>query len=247
MIPPLDGVAIVTGGASGIGAEIAASLTRAGARVVIGDVDRAGAAAVAAAHPGMLHRELDVTDPGSIHDFVGWFRTEFDAPPRYLVHSAGWGIETYLLEHDRELVERVIAVNLTGVIELTRAVLDEVVGAGAPAAIVTIGSDAGRSGVTRGAVYAAAKAGVIGFTKSVALEFARRGVRANVVSPGPVDTPLLRKERDEYLEGLIRAVPLRRLGTPGDIAQATTYLLSDAAQYITGQVLSVNGGITMVD
>lgn len=247
MAPELDGLAIVTGGASGIGAEIVSNLTESGARVAIGDLDDDRARRIAATSPAILSHPLDVTDPRSVDDFVGWLRSQSEAPPRYLVHSAGWGLERPLLDHSRELVEQVIAVNLTGVIDLTQAVLAEVTAARTPLAIVTIGSDAGRSGIARGVVYSAAKAGVVGFTKSIALEFARQGIRANVISPGPIDTPLLRKERDDYIRGLIRAVPLGRLGTPVDIAHAAAYLLSDSAQYITGQVLSVNGGITMVD
>jgi 2-hydroxycyclohexanecarboxyl-CoA dehydrogenase len=139
----------------------------------------------------------------------------------------------------------VVAINLLGVIAITHAFLAPMVERGRGGRIVNVASDAGRVGSSGETVYAGAKGGVIAFTKSVAREVARHGITANVVCPGPTNTPLFRAQSERLQEALVRAVPMRRLGQPEDVAAAIAYFASPGAAYVTGQVLSVNGGLTM--
>ena len=167
-----------------------------------------------------------------------------------LVNNAGWDRMEPFVENDPALWDRLIAVNLKGVLHATRAVLDGMIARGG-GRIVSIASDAGRVGSSGEAVYSACKAGVIGFSKTLAREVARHGVTVNVVCPGPTDTALLAEVASgehgaRLIEAMKRAIPLRRLGRPEDVAGAVAYFASDEAAYVTGQVLSVSGGLTMV-
>jgi len=167
-----------------------------------------------------------------------------------LVNCAGWDELRPFLDTDEPFWERVIAVNYWGCLRTTRATLAGMAERGF-GRVVNVASDAARVGSSGEAVYAGAKAAVVAFTKTIAREFARRGVTANVVCPGPTDTPLLRgmaassSDSARLLEGLGRAVPMRRLGRPEDVAPAVAFLASEQAGYITGQTLSVSGGLTM--
>jgi 2-hydroxycyclohexanecarboxyl-CoA dehydrogenase len=240
---------IVTGGASGIGKATALLLAHEGARVFVGDVDEAGgqaaAAEAAAERLSIEYLPLDLTDPSSIAGFadaVNQRTGQVDG----LVNGAGWDQIQPFLENPPEIWDRVVAINLMGAVRLTRAVLSPMVVARA-GKIVNISSDAGRVGSMGETVYAAAKGGLIAFTKSLARELARYQINVNCVCPGPTDTPLFQRQPDRMKEALIRAIPFRRIAQPMEIAQAVLFFLSRRSDYITGQVLSVSGGLTMVD
>ena len=240
---------IVTGGASGIGKATAFLLAREGGRVVIGDIDEAGGRAAAA--EGTAERlaieylPLDLTDKPSIDDFVAAVHKRVERVDG-LVNGAGWDQIQPFLENPPEIWDRVIAINLMGAVRLTRGVLPPMVTA-VKGKIVNISSDAGRVGSMGETVYAAAKGGLIAFTKSLARELARYRINVNCVCPGPTDTPLFQRQPERMKEALTRAIPFRRIAQPIEIAQAVSFFLSDRSDYITGQVLSVSGGLTMVD
>jgi 2-hydroxycyclohexanecarboxyl-CoA dehydrogenase len=240
---------IVTGGASGIGKAVAFLLAREGARILIGDVDEAGgdAAAAEGAAEGLAvdYLRLDLTDKLSIDDFVAAVDQRVGCVDG-LVNGAGWDQIQPFLENPPEMWDRVIAVNLMGAVRLTRGVLPPMVSAAA-GKIVNISSDAGRVGSMGETVYAAAKGGLIAFTKSLARELARYRINVNCVCPGPTDTPLFQRQPERMKEALIRAIPFRRIAQPIEIAQTVMFFLSDRSDYITGQVLSVSGGLTMAD
>lgn len=244
-----DKTVIVTGGASGIGRASALLCAREGARVVVGDIDEAGGRAVAAeaAKEGLRlsYLPLDLTDKGSVDGFVAAFQREA-AAAHGLVNAAGWDMIQPFLENPPEMWDRVIAINLLGAIRLTRGVLPPMVEARS-GKIVNIASDAGRVGSTGETVYAAAKGGLIAFTKSLAREMARYRINVNCVCPGPTDTPLFQRQPERMRDALTRAIPFRRIAQPEEIAEAVLFFLSRRTDYITGQVLSVSGGLTMAD
>jgi 2-hydroxycyclohexanecarboxyl-CoA dehydrogenase len=242
-------VAVVTGGAGGIGSAIAAQLAEAGASVALWDLDEdaaGGAAAAIEAEGGAIGVSVDVTDPASIESGVGAVEERL-GPIEILVNNAGIDVVGPFLASDERSWDRVIAVNLTGTIRCCHRVGGSMVDRGG-GAIVNIGSDAGRVGSSGEAVYSATKGGVVAFTKAFAREVARDGVRVNCVCPGPTDTPLLdqlaRTDRALH-DALARAIPMRRIAQPSDIAPAVLFLAGDGAAYITGQTLSVSGGLTM--
>ncbi|HJU17513.1 MAG TPA: SDR family oxidoreductase [Stellaceae bacterium] len=244
-----DRTVVVTGGASGIGRATALLLAREGARVVIGDIDEAGgreaAAEAAAARLVVEYLPLDLTDPASIDRFVGAVESRV---PRAdgLVNGAGWDRIQPFLENPPEMWDRIVAINLMGAIRLTRGLLPAMVAAGR-GKIVNIASDAGRVGSMGETVYAAAKGGLIAFTKSLAREMARHRLNVNCVCPGPTDTPLFQRQPERIKEALQRAIPFRRIAQPSEIAEAVMFFLGSRSDYITGQVLSVSGGLTMAD
>jgi 2-hydroxycyclohexanecarboxyl-CoA dehydrogenase len=246
-------VAFVTGAARGIGRAIALALAADGRAVVVADLleDAAAgtAAAVEASGVPALSVRLDVTDRQSVDDAMTQITAAL-GPVGVLVNCAGWDELKPFLDTDEDFWDRVIDINFRGVLRTTKAVLPGMVDAGW-GRIVNIASDAGRVGSSMESVYSGAKAGVIGFTKTIARESARAGVTANVVCPGPTRTPLLEgmagegESGEKLVSSLERAVPMRRLGEPEDVAGAVAFLSSDRAGYITGQTLSVSGGLTM--
>ncbi len=240
---------VVTGGASGIGKATAFLVAREGGRVLIGDVDEAGGRAVAAEgaaqHLAVEYLPLDLIDKSSIDDFVAAVHRRVERVDG-LVNGAGWDQIQPFLENPPDMWDRVIAVNLMGAVRLTRGVLPPMVAAGR-GKIVNISSDAGRVGSMGETVYAAAKGGLIAFTKSLARELARHRINVNCVCPGPTDTPLFQRQPERMKEALTRAIPFRRIAQPIEIAEAVLFFLSGRSDYITGQVLSVSGGLTMVD
>jgi len=240
-------VVLVTGAARGIGAGIARAALAAGATVALSDVAETSVREAAAAH-GMraLPLVMDVSDARSVRAAVAEAEARL-GPIDVLVNNAGIDVIGPFLESSEESWERLWAVNLRGTLLATRAVLHGMT-TRERGRIVNIGSDAGRVGSSGEAVYSATKGGIIAFTKTLAREVARHGVTVNCVCPGPTDTALLAQVRDydEKLHAsLARAIPLRRLGRPEDVAAAVVFLASDAAAYITGQTLSVSGGLTM--
>jgi 2-hydroxycyclohexanecarboxyl-CoA dehydrogenase len=241
----LDGrVALVTGAGRGIGAAIAGALSAAGALVAVLDVDGGTAAATAESLPTKcIGIAADITESSQVGAAVG---TAVDAlgPVDVLVNNAGWDKIEPFLDNDESDWDRIIAINLKGPIVVTRAVLDSMIER-ETGAIVNIASDAGRVGSSGEAVYSAAKGGVIAFTKTLAREMARHGIRVNCVCPGLTDTALLATMDDKLRTGLERAIPMRRIAQPTDIAPTVVFLASGAAGYVTGQTLSVSGGLTM--
>jgi 2-hydroxycyclohexanecarboxyl-CoA dehydrogenase len=247
-----DRVAIVTGGASGIGRAIALALGAEGARVAVLDLNEAGAVAVAAeianANGEARPWQVDVAAPARVEAAVAEVISRWGTV-HILVNCAGWDKPIPFVETTPDFWDRVLAINLKGPIACTRAVLPPMIAQGY-GKIVSIASDAGRVGSTGEALYSAAKGGLIAFTKTIARETARHRINVNCVCPGPSDTPLFQKEfagpSPKLAESLKRVIPWGRLGTPEDIAPAVVFLASDDAGYITGQTLSVSGGLTMV-
>ena len=230
-------VALVTGAARGIGRAIADALAADGRRVAIGDL-------LAPADAGdLLAVPLDVTDSGSVAAAVETVEREL-GPVDILVNNAGWDEMKRFLDSDEPFWDRVLDINFKGQLRTTHRIAPGMVERGW-GRIVNIGSDAGRVGSSLESVYSGAKGGVIAFTKTLARELARSGVTANTVCPGPTRTPMLAEMEPRMVEALERAVPMRRLGEPEDVAAAVTFLASERAGYITGQTLSVSGGLTM--
>ncbi|WP_188194631.1 SDR family NAD(P)-dependent oxidoreductase [Nonomuraea sp. SYSU D8015] len=239
----LDGrVAVVTGGAGAIGAAIAADLAALGARVVVADVDLPNAEKVAAGLPGARAAGVDLASPASVAEFGGAVG-DVDV----LVHNAGVAVVEPFTESDPAAWDLMWQVNLRGPMLLTKLLLPGMM-ARRWGRLVFISSDGARAGSGGEGAYAATKAGLFGLAKTLAREAAKSQVTSNVVCPGPTDTPMLRRvsaAEPGLVDKIARGIPLRRLGTPADVAGLVTYLCTDRAAYITGQTLSVSGGVTM--
>jgi 2-hydroxycyclohexanecarboxyl-CoA dehydrogenase len=254
-----DRTVIVTGGASNLGRAITLGFAGEGARVLIADIDLEQAKKVEAEVQGgaVIARQMDVTDWNSVSSTVEFARSSWGAVD-VLVNCAGWTVDRLFVEKPRSEWEREIAIDTWGFINSVRAVLDSMIER-RYGRIVSIGSDAGRIGEWREAVYSGTKAGVIAMSKSIAREVGKYGITLNVVCPGLVPgTPETSGDESmwasdqgklfsrEVLEKAARTYPLRRLGTPEDVVPAVLLLASDRASYITGQTLSVSGGYTMI-
>ncbi|CAG0994544.1 2-hydroxycyclohexanecarboxyl-CoA dehydrogenase [Myxococcaceae bacterium] len=241
----------MTGGAGGIGAAVVRRLAGAGLRVAVADLDEASCERLARElGPGEgFGVALDVTSPRSVSLGVAAAERAL-GPIDVLVNCAGWDELRPFVESDEPFRARVLEVNLAGPIRVTHAVLGGMIERRF-GRVVQIASDAGRVGSSLEAVYSAAKGGLIAFAKTIAREAARSGVTSNAVCPGPTRTPMLEamaradERGKKIVEGLSRAIPLGRLGTPEDVAAAVGYLASDEADFVTGQTLSVSGGLTM--
>ena len=239
--------ALVTGAASGMGAAIARRLDADGARVVVADIQADMGAEVAASLTGGMFVEMDLSRSESVTAAAEQVLAEIGTVD-ILVNCAGFDVVMPFLDTDEDLWDSLIAVNLYGPLRTTKAFLPGMVEQGW-GRIVNISSDAGRVGSSGEGVYSACKGGQIAFTKTIAREVARKGVTVNCVCPGPTDTPPVRRTLAEggekYMQALVRAIPMRRLGQPEDIAAAVAYLVSEEAGFVTGQTLSVSGGMSM--
>jgi 2-hydroxycyclohexanecarboxyl-CoA dehydrogenase len=244
--------AFVTGGARGIGRAIAEALYSDGKRVVIGDLRAEDAEATASeigARDRIIGVQLDVTDSATVAAAIDAAEATFGSV-EILVNNAGWDELHPFVDTEEPFWDRVIEVNYKGVLRTTSRVLPGMIEREF-GRIVNIGSDAARVGSSLEAVYAGAKGGVVAFTKTIAREVARKQITANVVCPGPTDTALLaqvtqhHENADKVIGRMAAAVPMKRIGKPEDLAPAVAFLASDAAGFITGQTLSVSGGLTM--
>jgi len=246
-------VAVVTGGGRGIGRQIALALAADERVVAVADL-RAGEAAdtveaITAAGGRAMAVAMDVTSSDSVLQGLHAVVDEL-GPVEILVNCAGWDELKPFLDTDEDFWDRIIEINYKGVLRTVHASLPAMIEARF-GRIVNIGSDAGRVGSSLEAVYSGAKGGVIAFTKTIAREVARYGITVNTVCPGPTATPLLDEivdassDGDKVIGAMTRAVPMKRLGRPEEVASAVAYLASEDAGFITGQTLSVSGGLTM--
>ena len=240
-------VAIVTGAGSGIGRATAQALAKAGAHVIVADIDAASGEASAAALRAQgcqaTFMPVDMTKTASITDFAQAAMASFGAID-ILVNAAGWGRTAPFVEGTPEFWEQLVALNFVGPMTLAKALLPGMMQR-ARGKIVNIASDAGRVGSLGETVYAGTKGGLIAFTKSLARETARYQINVNCVCPGPTDTPLMAAVPEKVKDALIKAIPFRRLGKPDEVADAVLFFAGPGAAYVTGQVLSVSGGLTM--
>ena len=237
-------VAVITGASRGIGRQTALTLASAGAIVVLtsrGDAAESVAAEVTAAGGQALALAADVADADAVHRVVETTTDRFGRLD-VLVNNAGITRDQLLLRMKREDWDSVLATNLTGTFLCTQAVLRTMLKQRS-GRIISISSVVGQSGNPGQTNYAATKAGIIGFSKALAREVASRSITVNVVAPGLIDTDMTRKISSDAQANWTSAIPLGRLGTPQDVAAAVCFLASDAAGYITGQVLAVNGGM----
>jgi 2-hydroxycyclohexanecarboxyl-CoA dehydrogenase len=247
-----DKVVVITGAAGGIGQAICARFLEEGANVVAADRDQDALDALvvkAGATASITPHAFDITDFDAVEKAVASVLEKFGRID-VLINNAGWDVAKPFLATEPELWDKIIAINLKGPLNLHKAVLPSMVAAKS-GKVINIASDAGRVGSSGESVYAACKGGLIAFSKTVARECARDNIRVNVVCPGPTDTALLRSFAGEgdygqkLLEKLAKAIPLKRLGQPDDVTGMISFFASDDADFITGQVISVSGGLTM--
>lgn len=248
-----DKVAIVTGAGSGIGRAIAQRLAAEGVCVGLFDINAAGAEAtkegITAGGGKAVVEAVDITDLAAVSRAVQHFEAAA-GPVDILVNNAGWDKAAPFLQTTPDLWKKIIDINLYGPLNLHYAVLPGMV-ARKRGRIINIASDAGRVGSSGEAVYSACKGGVIAFSKTLSRELARSNIQLNTVCPGPTDTPLFAtfagegEAAEKLIDGLKRAIPMRRLGRPDDYPGIVAFLASDDAAYITGQTISVSGGLTM--
>ena len=248
-----DRVALVTGGGSGIRRQICIALATDGRRVAVADIDTGGAQETAsqieASGGSAIAVTMDITSSDSVQDGRLQVVDEL-GEVEILVNCAGWDDLMPFLDTDEDFWDRVIDSNYKGALRTVHACLPSMIDGGW-GRVVNIGSDAARVGSSLEAVYSGAKGGVISFTKTLAREMARKGVTANVVCPGPTDTPLLdgivaaSDDGEKVIGAMARAVPMKRVGQPQEVASAVAYFASEDAGFITGQTLSVSGGLTM--
>ena len=242
---------VMTGGASGIGRATVLALAGEGARVVLCDINEAGAAEtiklarVAGPGGGLVEFiKVDLADMAAVEACGREALKRTGSKVDILVNGAGWDIGTPFKDQTSAFMDKVLAINLAGPVRLTHAIFKSMADNGS-GKIVSVASDAGRVGSSGEVVYSAAKAGIIGLTKALAREGARYKITVNCVCPGPTDTPLFQANPEKLREALLRAIPFKRLAAPEDIANAILYFAGPTSDYVTGQILSVSGGLTM--
>jgi 2-hydroxycyclohexanecarboxyl-CoA dehydrogenase len=239
-------VALVTGGAQGLGKGN-------GFRVAVADLNlgvaEETAKEISAAGGEAIAVEVDVTSLSSVQAAVAAVEQGL-GPVEVVVNNAGWDDFMLFVDTDEAFWDKILDINYKGALRVVHTVVPGMMERGF-GRVINIGSDAGRVGSSLEAVYSGAKGGIIAFTKTLAREVATKGVTANTVCPGPTDTPALRKfadgagDAEKVIGGMTRAVPMKRLGTPADIGPAVAFFASDGAGFVTGQTLSVSGGLTM--
>jgi 2-hydroxycyclohexanecarboxyl-CoA dehydrogenase len=237
---------MMTGGASGIGRATVLMLAQQGARVILCDINEEGARETIRLAGGAAVEfvKVELSDAASVAACAKAGLSLAGDKIDVLVNAAGWDRTQPFVEATPEFIDKVMGINLLGPIRLTRALFPAMIQGGG-GKIVYVASDAGRVGSLGETPYAAAKGGIIGFTKSLAREGARHKITVNCVCPGPTDTPLFHANPDRMKEALLKAIPFRRLATPDDIAGAIAYFAGPTSDYVTGQIMSVSGGLTM--
>lgn len=237
---------MMTGGASGIGRATVLMLAQQGARVILCDINEEGARETIRLAGGAAVEfvKVELSDAASVAACAKAALSLAGDKIDVLVNAAGWDRTQPFVEATPEFIDKVMGINLLGPIRLTRALFPAMIQGGG-GKIVYVASDAGRVGSLGETPYAAAKGGIIGFTKSLAREGARHKITVNCVCPGPTDTPLFHANPDRMKEALLKAIPFRRLATPDDIAGAIAYFAGPTSDYVTGQIMSVSGGLTM--
>jgi len=240
-------VAVVTGAASGIGRATAEAFANAGAQVLLADINdelgEAVAAALEAQGRGASYFHVDITDAASIEAFRQ-AATAKHGRVDIVANVAGWGKTEPFVENKPEFWRKLIDLNFLGTVMVTRAFVEGMMERRS-GRIVCVASDAGRVGSLGETVYSGTKGGVIAFAKALAREMARYDVTVNCVCPGPTDTPLMAAVPDKIKDAFARVTPMRRLAKPAEIADAILFFAGPQAQFVTGQVLSVSGGLTM--
>lgn len=247
-------VVVITGGGGGIGSATCRRFAEEGARVVVADISGEAAERVAgdirSAGGSAATMVVDLTDYAATGQGVAKVEAEF-GPIDILVNNAGWDLFIPFLKSEPDYWTRIIDINLRSVLNITKPVLASMVARGKGGRVVSLGSDAGRGGSSGESVYSACKAGIIAFSKTLAREHARHGVTFNTVCPGVTETAMLENfmaaagDKEKLRAAFTKAVPLGRLGRPDDLPGAILFLASDDAAFITGQVISVSGGLTM--
>lgn len=238
-------IAVVTGAGSGIGRAIALALAEQGDTVVVADLDLQAAEKTAAERPDRLFpMTVDVADRAQVDALRDRVTAEVGVA-NVLVNAAGWDRTDQFLNATTEFAEKVVAINYLGPVHMCSAFLPGMVEAGNGGRVVNLASDAGRVGSAGESIYAGAKGGVIALSKSLAREMARYRINVNCVCPGPTDTPLFQAQADKLKEALVKSIPFRRLARPEEVAAPVLFFASESASFITGQVISVSGGLTM--
>lgn len=247
-------VVVVTGGGGGIGSATCRRFAEEGARVVVADISAEAAARVTdelrASGADAAQMVVDLTDAAATESAIARLEAGF-GPVDVLVNNAGWDLFVPFLKSDPDYWTKIIDINLRSVLNITRPVLASMVARGVAGRVVSVASDAGRVGSSGESVYAACKAGVIAFMKTLAREHSRQGIRFNAVCPGVTETAMLEDfmaaagDKEKLRTAFAKAVPMGRLGRPEDLPGAIAFLASDDAAFITGQVISVSGGLTM--
>lgn len=240
---------LVTGGASGIGFATCKAFAEIGGHVIMTDVNAESGAKAADSLKGLAGKvefmALDITSRAAAEAIAAGIKSGIGRLD-VLVNAAGWDIIQPFMDNTPEYWAKIVSLNFMGPVQVTRALLPLLMESGS-GRIVNVASDAGRVGSFGETVYAGAKGGVIAFTKSLAREVVRQNVRVNCICPGPTDTPLFAAQPDKMKDALTKAIPMRRVAKPSEIADGIVFFASDRSSFCTGQVLSISGGLTMVD
>ncbi|MBH0120865.1 SDR family NAD(P)-dependent oxidoreductase [Rhodococcus sp. NPDC003382] len=241
----MGNIALVTGAGSGIGKAIALAFAAQGDRVIAADLDLAAAEATAKENTELITAlPVDISVRAQVDELRDRTFAEVGVP-NVVVNAAGWDRTDQFLNATPEFAEKVVAINYLGPVHVCSAFLPGMIDAGNGGRVINLASDAGRVGSSGESIYAGAKGGVIALTKSLAREMARHGISVNCVCPGPTDTPLFQAQDEKLKAALIKAIPFRRLARPEEVAAPVLFFASESASFITGQVISVSGGLTM--